>query len=222
MTLEDPIRYIYNDLEEHIEVFTQLQEAKYLKTLESIAQRLIEMYELNLQHKIGNKSYWFGNGGSAEQSERFTRNLRLESSDNTARHLATEFTIRFQGKKHRPSLPAVALTDYVALTAAANDFGYDHIFSRQLEGYLKENDIAIGISTSGKSKNIIEGLETAKRLKAVTVAFTGKNGLPGFTPDYLFAVPSERTSVIQVAHLWGGQLICDLVDQYFVEKYGAK
>jgi len=222
MTPEDSIRYSYNDLKEHIEVFTQLQDPKYLKTLEGIAQRFIEMYGWALLHKTGNKSYWFGNGGSAEQSDRFARNLRLESSNNTAKHLATEFTIRFQGQKPRPSLPAVALTDYVALTAAANDFGYDHVFSRQLEGYIKENDIAVGISTSGKSPNVIKGLETAKRLKAVTVAFTGINGLQSFTSDYLFAVPSERTSVIQVAHLWGGQLICDLVDQYFVEKYGGK
>ncbi|MEK6862105.1 MAG: SIS domain-containing protein [Nanoarchaeota archaeon] len=224
MTIENSIRYSYNDLKEHIEVFTQLQDPKYLKILDSIAQRLIEMYDWVLLHKTGNKSYWFGNGGSAEQSHRFSRLLmrEVEYSDDTARHLATEFTIRF--KRERLPLPAIPLpAEFCSLSAAGNDFDYiKHGFDRQIGAYIIKNDVVVGISTSGKSENVINGLELAKRLGATTAAFTGKNGLQRFTPDYLFAVPSEKTSVIQVCHLWGGQLICDIVDQYFAERYGSK
>ncbi|HEX2694650.1 MAG TPA: SIS domain-containing protein, partial [Acidobacteriota bacterium] len=143
--------------------------------------------------KAGRKVLVFGNGGSAAE----------------AQHFAAELVNRFL--KERRAIPAIALTtDTSALTAIANDKSFDQVFSRQLEAFGEKGDVAIALSTSGNSPNIIEGLKAAKAKGMLTIALTGEGGgklastpgvAPDATPDYLLAVPSNNTPRIQEAHL---------------------
>lgn len=183
-------------LEELIRMFTELRKPEYQQVLHDMAADLTAMYKKNMNFYTGKKLIIFGNGGSAEQ----------------ASHMIAELSIRYSGKRKRPSLPAIALTDVGALTAGANDFGYEQVFSRQVEGLVNADDVVLGISTSGKSPNVLRALETAKRLHAITMAFTGKDGMR--TPvDYCFAVPATETSVIQTGHLYAIHWICEHIDK---------
>jgi len=140
----------------------------------------------------GGKIMFFGNGGSAGD----------------AQHLATELTIRYS--KDRPPIAAIALTtDSSALTAGGNDLGFDRIFSRQIEALGRPGDVALGISTSGRSPNVILALEAAKGLGLVAAAFGGGDGgrLPGIA-DPLLIVPSKVTARIQEMHITLGQILC--------------
>jgi D-sedoheptulose 7-phosphate isomerase len=140
----------------------------------------------------GGKILFFGNGGSAAD----------------AQHLAAELTIRY--KKSRAPIAAIALsTDTSALTAAGNDLGFEMIFSRQLEALGRPGDVAVAISTSGKSANVIAGLRQAKSMGLVTVALGGQGGgdMAGLA-DHLLAVPSEITARIQEMHITLGQMLC--------------
>lgn len=144
----------------------------------------------------GRKLLFFGNGGSAAD----------------AQHLATELTVRF--KTNRKALSALALTtDTSTLTAIGNDFGFDHLFSRQIEAIAQEGDMAIGISTSGKSPNVLKAFECAKENKLVTVGLTGESGgqLPG-NVDILLKVPSSTTARIQEMHITLGQMLCGALE----------
>lgn len=144
----------------------------------------------------GNKLLFFGNGGSAAD----------------AQHLAAEFSVRY--KVNRRALPAIALTtDTSTLTAIGNDFGFDHLFSRQIEAIGRAGDIAIGISTSGKSPNVIKALQEARRLGLVTVGLTGGTGgdLPG-NVDILLNVPSTTVARIQEMHITLGQMLCGAIE----------
>jgi D-sedoheptulose 7-phosphate isomerase len=146
--------------------------------------------------KGGGKIMFFGNGGSAAD----------------AQHLATELTIRY--KKDRPAIAAIALTtDSSALTACGNDLGFDQIFARQIEALGRPGDIAIGISTSGKSPNVTLALRQARTMGIVTAAFSGKGGgdLPGLA-DHLLVVPSETTARIQEMHITLGQMLCGALE----------
>ncbi len=142
--------------------------------------------------KSGNKIMFFGNGGSASD----------------AQHLATELTVRFI--KNRKPIAAIALTtDTSTLTAAGNDFGFDHIFSRQIEAIGQKGDVAIAISTSGKSPNIIEALEMARSKDIVTIGMSGHDG--GAMPplcDEMLIVPSNITARIQEIHILLGHMLC--------------
>lgn len=144
----------------------------------------------------GNKLLFFGNGGSAAD----------------AQHLAAEFSVRY--KANRRALSAIALTtDTSTLTAIGNDFGFDHLFSRQIEALGRAGDIAIGISTSGKSPNIIKALQEARRLGLVTVGLTGGTG--GNLPenvDILLNVPSTTVARIQEMHITLGQMLCGALE----------
>lgn len=145
----------------------------------------------------GNKLVFFGNGGSAGD----------------AQHLATELVCRY--KVNRRALPAIAFTtDTSLLTAAANDFGYDTVFSRQVEALCKPGDVAIGITTSGQSPNVTKALECARDMGVVPAALTGKDGgnLVGLA-DPLLIVPSETTARIQEMHITLGQMLCDVLEQ---------
>ena len=137
-----------------------------------------------------------GNGGSASD----------------ALHIAGEFVGRFQ--KERKSLPAIALNaDVASMTAIANDYGYNSIFSRAVEGYMKMGDVVIGISTSGNSENIYQALLKAKELGGKTIAFLGKDG--GKIKDIVdvsIIVPSNVTARIQESHIMIGHIICELVE----------
>ena len=144
----------------------------------------------------GGKLLFFGNGGSAGD----------------AQHLATELTIRY--KTDRAAIAAIALTtDTSALTAAGNDFGFDKIFARQIEALGRAGDVAIAISTSGRSPNVIAALRKAKAMKLVTGALGGKGGgdLAGLA-DHLLVVPSDTTARIQEMHITLGQMLCGALE----------
>ena len=151
--------------------------------------------------KNGNRVYFCGNGGSAAD----------------AQHLAAEFSGRFY--TDRKALPAEALhcnTSY--LTAVANDYGYDVVYARMIDGIGQKGDVLIGLSTSGNSGNIIRAFEVAKEKGMVTVAFTGDSGgKMKALSDHLLNVPSGDTPRIQESHIMIGHIICQLVE----EKYFA-
>jgi D-sedoheptulose 7-phosphate isomerase len=151
--------------------------------------------------KNGNKLLFCGNGGSAAD----------------AQHLAAEFSGRFY--KDRDALPAEALhcnTSY--LTAVANDYSYDVIYSRLIKGIGIKGDVVIGLSTSGNSKNIVAALEEAKIKGMITIGFTGSTGGKMMDcSDYLINVPSNDTPRIQESHITVGHIICELVEEkYFI------
>jgi D-sedoheptulose 7-phosphate isomerase len=144
----------------------------------------------------GGKLMFFGNGGSAAD----------------AQHLATELTVRY--KANRPAIAAIALTtDTSALTAAGNDLGFEHIFARQIEALGRPGDVAIAISTSGTSPNILAGLEQARAMKLVTAALGGRGGgrLNGLA-DHLLVVPSDTVARIQEMHITLGQMLCGALE----------
>ncbi len=148
----------------------------------------VEASAFALQH--GKKLLFFGNGGSAADSQ----------------HLATELIVRF--KNSRKSLPALALTtDTSVLTAIGNDIGFDSLFSRQIEGLGQEGDIAIGISTSGKSQNVLQAFQEARDKKLITVGLTGGSGGDFFgKADIILTVPSQTVARIQEMHITLGQM----------------
>ena len=162
--------------------------------LQAPFRRLVEACVASL--KSGGKLFFFGNGGSAAD----------------AQHLATELTVRY--KKDRAAIAAIALTtDTSALTAIGNDFGFEHLFARQIEALAERGDVAIGISTSGQSENIIRALEKAKAMGIVAAALAGKGGgkLKGLA-DPLLIVPSDTTARIQEMHIALGQMLCGAIE----------
>jgi D-sedoheptulose 7-phosphate isomerase len=145
----------------------------------------------------GKKMVIFGNGGSAAD----------------AQHIAAELSGKFN-IRDRPGLPGLSLTvNTSALTAIGNDFSYDEIFSRQLEGLVGEGDVVIGISTSGNSPNILRAIEKAKELGATTVGLCGKGGKLPSMCDISIRVPSENTPRIQEAHITVGHIICAIAER---------
>lgn len=143
----------------------------------------------------GGKVLAFGNGGSATQ----------------ASHFVEELIGRF--KETRRPLPAISLVgDSGVLTCIANDFGYGALFERQVEGLATMGDAVVGITTSGKSENVLRGLKAAKAKGAVTIALCGPNGLPDFAADHVIAVPSDNGAYIQEVHLMLLHVWCIAVD----------
>ena len=169
---------------------------------EAMLQQLAECSAIITQaFRNGKKLLFCGNGGSAAD----------------AQHLAAEFSGRFY--TDRDALPAEALhcnTSY--LTAVANDYSYDVIYSRLVKGTGNEGDVLVGLSTSGNSKNIVAAFEEARRKKIITVGFTGSTGgKMKELSDFLFNVPSNDTPRIQESHIMLGHIICELVEAaYFV------
>jgi D-sedoheptulose 7-phosphate isomerase len=167
-----------------------------ITTLENVSNVIVEAF------KNGHRVYFCGNGGSAAD----------------AQHLAAEFSGRFYSD--RQALPADALhcnTSY--LTAVANDYGYDHVYARLIEGIGQAGDILVGLSTSGNSANILRAYEVAKQKKMTIVSFTGQSG-GQMKPlsDFLINIPSTDTPRIQESHIMAGHIICQLVE----EKYFGK
>jgi len=151
--------------------------------------------------KKGNKIILFGNGGSAAD----------------AQHIASEFIGRFQIK--RQSFPAIALTTNSVITSLANDYSYDVVFSRQCECLVKKGDVVIGISTSGKSKNVIKGLAVAKDHGAFTIGLLGnKGGLIKNIVDIPIIVNSSSTPRIQEVHRTIYHIICEIVEKNLQNK----
>jgi D-sedoheptulose 7-phosphate isomerase len=146
----------------------------------------------------GNKVICFGNGGSSSQ----------------ASHMAGELTGRFS--RSRMPLPALSLSaDAGTVTCISNDFGYEAVFERQIEAFAQRGDIALALTTSGKSPNVVRGLKAAKLRNAVTIALTGEAGLVGAEADHMLAVPSSVTAHIQEIHLMLLHLWCVEIDKAF-------
>jgi D-sedoheptulose 7-phosphate isomerase len=146
--------------------------------------------------KGGGKLLFFGNGGSAAD----------------AQHLATELAVRYV--RDRAPIAAIALTtDTSALTAIGNDLGFDRLFSRQIEALGRSGDLAIGITTSGRSRNVIEGLKAARAMGLTAAALTGRDGgaVKGLA-DPCLIVPSETTARIQEMHILLGQMLCGALE----------
>ena len=150
----------------------------------------------------GNKAIFFGNGGSAAD----------------AQHLAAEFLGRYL--REREPLPALALnTNTSAITAIGNDYGYEQTFSRQLRALSSRGDVAVGISTSGNSRNVVEALLCARELGLFTIALTGASGgQMRSLVDVLIDVPSAETPRIQECHILAGHALCDAVEAAVVAR----
>jgi D-sedoheptulose 7-phosphate isomerase len=154
--------------------------------------------------KQANKALLFGNGGSAAD----------------AQHIAAEFVGRFAFD--RPALPALALSvNTSCVTAIGNDYGFDHIFSRQIEAVARPGDVAIGISTSGNSANVLRAMSTGRKIGLHTVALTGRTGgnLRNAV-DYCVCVPSDETPRIQECHILIGHIISELVERAIFHEEG--
>jgi D-sedoheptulose 7-phosphate isomerase len=151
--------------------------------------------------RAGGKVMFFGNGGSAAD----------------AQHLAAEFTGRYL--KERRALPALALhANTSSLTAIGNDYGFEFVFARQLEALGKEGDVAVGISTSGNSPNVLRALEAAKSKSIYTVALAGKTGgKMKQLADCTICIPSDDTPRIQECHILTGHLICEIAEEMLFE-----
>jgi D-sedoheptulose 7-phosphate isomerase len=151
----------------------------------------------------GRKVFFFGNGGSAAD----------------AQHISAELVGKYQEK--RKGLPSLALTTNTSvLTAIGNDFGYDFVFERQVESLVGSDDVVVGISTSGNSPNVINGIIAAKKIGAKTVGLTGENGgkLCDIA-DITLKVPSQNTQRIQECHIKVGHIICDIVEKNLDPKF---
>ena len=154
--------------------------------------------------KQGNKALLFGNGGSAAD----------------AQHIAAELVGRFAFD--RPALPALALSvNSSCVTAIGNDYGFDRVFSRQLEALARPGDVAIGISTSGNSSNVLNAMSTARKMSLHTIALTGSTGgnLRG-SVDHCICVPSNETPRIQECHILIGHIIAELVEREIFHEQG--
>jgi D-sedoheptulose 7-phosphate isomerase len=173
-----------------IEAKKKLLEPEHLKAIESVSETIINAY------KNCKKVIVFGNGGSASD----------------ALHFAGEFVSRFE--KNRMALPAIALSENVStITSIGNDYSYEEIFSRQVEAFTQPGDVVIGISTSGNSPNVIRALESAKKLKAVTIGFTGsRESKIKSACDICFCAPSPVTARIQECHILAIHIICGMVE----------
>lgn len=178
-------------LDAHIDVFKKLKE-NYLPEIVRLGKMLWECLEK------GGKVLVAGNGGSAAD----------------AQHFAAELVGRYM--KERNALASIALTvDTSLLTAVGNDYGFDQIFSRQVEGLGKPGDIFLAISTSGNSPNLVRALESASQIGVTSIALLGKTGgSMKEHADHSFIVPSNETPRIQEAHEWIWHTWCDLIDQY--------
>jgi D-sedoheptulose 7-phosphate isomerase len=172
-----------------------LNDSKLIETVQNVSNEMVKCL------RFGNRIYFCGNGGSAAD----------------AQHLAAEFSGRFY--TDRKALPAEALhcnTSY--LTAVANDYSYDVVYSRLIEGIANEGDIVVGLSTSGNSANIVKAFEVARDKRVITVGFTGKDG-GKMNPlsDFLLNVPSTDTPRIQESHIMLGHIICQMVEELYFE-----
>lgn len=175
-----------------------------VKIAESLSESIVAAArELSSVLHNGGKAIFCGNGGSAADSQ----------------HLTTELVVRLSGKTNRQALPAISLTTNSSiLTACANDFGFDQIFSRQLEALGQKNDILFAISTSGNSVNIINAVQVAQKMGIVTVGLLGCNG--GKLAEmirYPLIVPSDDVQRIQESHVAMGHIIISLAEADFLK-----
>jgi D-sedoheptulose 7-phosphate isomerase len=194
-------KYIRDQIKKSYETKQAIYENEsLLDAIERVARLCVALY------KTDKKTILAGNGGSAAD----------------AQHIAAELVGRYGFD--RPSIPSLALTtDTSNLTAIGNDYGYDYVFSRQLEGMGQSGDIFFGISTSGNSVNIINAFESAKKKGITTVALVGRDGGEmAKIADYSLIVPSDSTPRIQESHILIGHILCDIIEkEIFGEGVGA-
>jgi D-sedoheptulose 7-phosphate isomerase len=184
--------YIKDQIKKSYETKQAIYEnEELLNKIEEVSKKCVALY------RTDKKTILAGNGGSAAD----------------AQHIAAELVGRYGFD--RPSIPSLALTtDSSNLTAIGNDYGYDQVFSRQLEGMGQEGDIFIGISTSGNSVNILKAFESAKKKGIMTVALTGRDGGEmAKIADIALVVPSDSTPRIQESHILIGHIICDIIEK---------
>jgi D-sedoheptulose 7-phosphate isomerase len=189
-----------------IKIFKESSRVKEAFINENLSKLINIIDVLTAALKLGNKILLFGNGGSAAD----------------AQHIAAEFINRFLIE--RPPLPAIALTtDTSVITSIGNDYDFSEIFSKQIRAIGQPGDVAWGISTSGNSANVMKGLEMAKKMGLVTVAFTGKDGGNiAKIVDFSVNVSSSNTARIQETHITAGHAICELVDMKLFQKPDLK
>lgn len=186
------INYIKNQIQASIDTKEKiLKDEKLMETIAQVGRECVGLY------RNGKKTLLAGNGGSAAD----------------AQHIAAELVGRYGFD--RPSIPSIALTtDTSNLTAIGNDYGYDQVFSRQMEGMGSEGDLFIGISTSGNSVNIVKAINAAKAKGVKTVALVGRDGGEmARISDYAIIVPSNETPRIQESHILIGHMICDIIEK---------
>ena len=184
--------YVKNQIKLSYETKQAIYEnEELLNKIVDVSKKCVDIY------KAGKKTILAGNGGSAAD----------------AQHIAAEMVGRYGFD--RPSLPSLALTtDTSALTAIGNDYGYDAVFSRQLDGMGQDGDIFIGISTSGNSQNLLNAFDVAKKKNILSVALVGKDGGEmAKKADIAIVVPSESTPRIQESHILIGHIICDIIEK---------
>lgn len=182
--------FLRQEAEQHRQAFESL-----LTGLTGSFERMLDLWERSI--RAGGKILLFGNGGSAAD----------------AQHIAAELVIRYH--QDRPAIAAIALTtDTSALTAGANDMGFEQVFARQVQALGRPGDLAAGFSTSGKSPNILAALREARALGLATAGFTGSHGnaMQGLC-DELLLVPSRITARIQEMHIFLGHLLCKALEQ---------
>ncbi len=189
---------ILNTLQDSINV-----KERFIKSNIDLIQKGADLLSTSITS--GHKILIFGNGGSAAD----------------AQHIAAEFVNRFQIE--RPPIAALALTtDTSIITSIGNDYHFDDIFLKQILALGRKDDIAIGISTSGNSKNVNKAVLTAKNIGMFTIGLTGSGGELAECADLVFAVESDITARIQETHITLGHILCDLVDRIlFPEKFSA-
>lgn len=191
MATTEPLQVAAEAIRESIAAHQRLLDEECLEALVMAANAISD----SLQR--GGKLLLFGNGGSASD----------------AAHIAAEFVGRFQ--RDRRALPAISLCDnQSAVTAIANDFGFEHVFARQLRGLAAGGDVAIAISTSGSSSNVLAAVETARELGVVTIGLTGGDGGPlADAVDLCVRVPADSTARIQEGHILIAHVLCELTER---------
>ena len=191
MNIEDKAKYIKNSLRKTSSLLNELIDSKkYIACIQEASNLII--------NAISNQNCTFlaGNGGSSAH----------------AQHFSAELVSRFNFDRN--PLPAVALnTDTSIITAISNDYGYEKVFERQLAALAKKGDVFIGFSTSGASKNIINGFKKAEKMGIASIGVCGESGIKGFTPNVEIFIPSRHTPLIQEMHGITTHLICDIVEQ---------
>lgn len=186
----EPTAFIDDEIAKSRAAIDELSRAEHVAVLADIARRIVASV------RAGGKVVFCGNGGSAADSQ----------------HLATELVGR--QNYHRAAVAAIALTvDGSALTAIANDYGYEQVFARQLEALGRAGDVLVAISTSGRSPSVIRAIETAQAMGITTVAFTGRDPRASGIADVVLAVPADDTAKIQELHITCGHVVLALVER---------
>jgi D-sedoheptulose 7-phosphate isomerase len=189
--MSDAVERLRKDIEDHAGVLRAVGE-KLLPTVEAVARAICASFA------AGGRLYTMGNGGSAAD----------------ALHFAEELLGRY--RRERRPLPALSfVADPTGLTCISNDYGWENVFARQVQGLVRRGDVVVGISTSGNSTNIVQAMSAAKEMGAITIALTGSSGGKlADKVDHLLNVPSTQTARIQEMHILMIHLLCERIDDW--------